>query len=116
MGPEAYGLGGVALAVIAILSIFVRSLVKRQDKVLEATIGRQDQMFTWFTGKLNGSLDALKLAIEANRQATEHNTRNLKTIQELSGTAMEIIATETAKTAQATGGRRKAASGGEGEG
>ena len=77
MGPgppvEMYGLAGVALAVIAILSLFVRSLVKRQD-----------QMFVWFTEKLNGSLDALKTAIDSQKHATEHNTRNLKTVQSLS--------------------------------
>lgn len=80
MTGEMYSLAGVALAVIAILSLFVRSLVKRQD-----------QMFVWFTGKMNGSLDALKGAIEANKHATEHNTRNLKTVQELSSTVFTTM-------------------------
>lgn len=72
-GTEVYGIGAVALAVIAILSFFVRSLVKRQDA-----------MFVWFTEKLNGSLEALKVSIESQKHATEHNTRNLKTVQTLS--------------------------------
>lgn len=78
-----YGIGAVALAVIGVLSLFVRSLVRRQDEILKTANQRQDQMFIWFTEKMNGSLDALKDSIEANKHATEHNTTNLKTLQEL---------------------------------
>lgn len=88
---EVYSLAGVALAVVAILSLFVRSLVKRQD-----------QMFTWFTGKLNGSLDALKQSIEGQKHATEHNTKNLKTIQELFATALEHISSQVVAAQEAS--------------
>lgn len=83
MSPEAYGIGGVALAVIAILSLVVKS-----------TMGRQDQMFVWFTDKMNGSLDALKASIDAQKHATEHNTKNLKTVQELSTTVFNRMITQ----------------------
>lgn len=78
-GPETYGLGAVALAVIAILSLFVRSLVKRQDK-----------MFEWFTERMNGSLEALKEALSVHSEATIHNTKNLKQVGELFTTAFRM--------------------------
>lgn len=91
--PEMYGLGGIALAIIAILSLFVRSLVKNQRSIIEATLERQDQMFVWFTEKMNGSLEALKASLEANKHATEHNTANLKTIRELSSSVFSTMMT-----------------------
>lgn len=82
--PEMYSIAGVALVLITVLSLFVRSTVRNQRSIVDATLKRQDEMFVWFTHKLNGSLDALKTSIESQQHATEHNTKNLKTVQTLS--------------------------------
>lgn len=89
--PEAVGLGSVALAVIAILSLFVRSLVKRQD-----------QLFEWFTNRMNGSLDALKASLDHQKDATEHNTKNLKAVGELAKTIVDTLGTQLAGEVRAT--------------
>ena len=100
MGPEAYGIGGVALAVIAILMVFVKSLVKRQDQIIEAASEGQERIFEWFTKTMNGTLDSLKDTLANNRQAMQtnadamaHNTKNLKQTQELLAGVLDKILT-----------------------
>lgn len=81
--PEAVGLGTVAMAVIAILSLFVRSLVKRQD-----------QLFVWFTQRMNGSLDALKASLDHQSEVTIHNTKNLKAVGDLAQTIVGTLSNQ----------------------
>lgn len=102
LSPEAYGIGGVCLAIIAILMVFVKSLVRRQDQVVQAAGEVQERMFQWFTKTMNGTLESLKdtlhnnrEAMKANAEAMEHNTKNLKATQELmAGVVDKIIANE----------------------
>lgn len=91
MTPEAAGLGTVALAVIAILSLFVKSLVKRQD-----------DLFTWFTQRMNGSLDALKASLDHQSEVTQHNTKNLKAVGELTKTVVDTLTNQLASEIRAT--------------
>jgi predicted transcriptional regulator len=106
--PEQVGIGAIAFAIVGILSLFVRSLVRRQDSIMDSANERQDAMFVWFTERLNGSLDALKDALSNNREAMsatrdamEHNTKNLKALQELSAKMLEAIIHKDAATAKA---------------
>lgn len=62
---------GIGIAALSLLGWFMRAQSKRQD-----------ELFGYFTTKLNGSLEGVRDALYELTAATEHNTRSTQRLVE----------------------------------